>query len=121
MFRRLASSDIAAGEVDLANSVSLSCSYRRLHADTHARHMVSAAVRGIVQTGLSLIVFPAEAKAFTRPRQIGTVLIVVGSTLYAYDEATKKKNQTSSVVREKEDAQSEVNIPLLDEKVKHEV
>ena len=85
--------------------------------------MVSAAVRGIIQTGLSLIVFPAEAKAFTRARQIGTILIVVGSTLYAYDEATKKskaQNLTSSVIAEKQDADGEVVIPLLDEKSKYE-
>lgn len=54
-------------------------------------HMVSASVRGSLQSGLALVAFPAEAKAFTLVALSSTILIVVGGGCFAIGESLKAR------------------------------
>lgn len=54
-------------------------------------HMVSASVRGSLQSGLALVAFPAEAKAFTLTALLSTILIVAGGGCFAIGESLKAR------------------------------
>ena len=57
--------------------------------------MVSASVRGSLQSGLALVAFPAEAKAFTLTALSSTILIVVGGGCFAIGESLKARAATA--------------------------
>lgn len=55
--------------------------------------MVSAALRGIVQSGIALLFFPSEKAAFGLSRVLSTALIIIGSSVYALGEASEKRKK----------------------------
>ena len=78
--------------------------------------MVSASVRGSLQSGLALVAFPAEAKAFTLTALSSTILIVVGGGCFAIGESLKARaakaqaalpfSENEAAMEEKEQSES---------------